>query len=92
MDHHHEVVLVGTSVGLPQYLAYKNTVRQLQLSGARQAEVFLWSENENATHVGTTTWLQDQRKIRNLSEVWSEKDHSYNETGKKKGGPVGARF
>ena len=36
MHRHHEVVLVGTSVGLPPSL--QKAVRQLQLAGAGQAE------------------------------------------------------
>ena len=62
MHHHHEVVLVGASVGLPPTKA----VRQLQLTGARQAECL--TDDQSATHVGLLHGQDTEDG--NLSEVW----------------------
>ena len=60
MHHHHEVVLVGASVGLPPSLQ-----RQLQLTGARQAECL--TDDQSATHVGLLHGQDTEDG--NLSEV-----------------------
>ena len=51
MHRHHEVLLVGTSVGLPT-----KAVRQLQLTGARQADCLSLIISVLADTCRATTW------------------------------------